>query len=161
MIPAVLLALLILLFFYRTGERYFELKNRVEKMEAQIEREAREAFPSVKVIPKPVIFLENEVKEVRDKLVLFQGIRGGATPLDVLKNISVGIPQDTNVTVEEVTFMDDKTVRVIGKSNSYEQVSEIEKALSDIQMFNRVAIDSTDTSLNNSIKFQMTLVLKQ
>ncbi|HSE83557.1 MAG TPA: hypothetical protein VLB01_03315, partial [Thermodesulfobacteriota bacterium] len=112
------------------------------------------------VIPKPVIFLENEVNKVRDKLILFQGIRGGSTPLDVLKGISMGIPQDKNVTVEEVAFMDDKTIRLVGKSSSYEEVSGVEKALSYMQMFERVVIDSTDTALNNSIKFQMTLVLK-
>jgi hypothetical protein len=111
------------------------------------------------VIPKPAAFMENEVKKVRDKLKLFEGIRQGSTPLDVLRNVSTGIPQSINLAVDEVNFVDDTTVRIRGNCSSYEDVAGIERALSHTKTFERVTIDSTDRAVNNSIKFQITLVL--
>lgn len=160
MLPAALLFLLIILALYRSGDRHFELKDRAENMQAQIEKEVREVFPAVKAIPKPVAFMESEVKKVRSQLELFEGISGGSTPLDVLRNISTSVPKNIDLTLDEVAFVDNKTVRIIGKSDSYEEVAGVEKALSGSQKFERVLIDSTDTNVNNSIRFQMTLVLK-
>jgi Tfp pilus assembly PilM family ATPase len=160
MLPVALLALLIIMVIYRSGERHFQLKDSVEDMQAQIEREVRQVFPAVKVIPRPVAFMEGEVRKIRTQLELFEGIRGGSTPLNVLRNISTSIPKTTNLTLDEVAFVDNRTVRIIGKSGSYEEVAGAEKALSDSDNFERVLIDSTDTNINNSIRFQMTLVLK-
>jgi type IV pilus assembly protein PilM len=159
MVPALLLSLLIILSLYRSGARYFEFRDRVEKMETQVERDIKEMFPNVRVIPKPVEFMEGEVKKVRDKLRLIEGVSGGATPLDVLRDISISIPSNIKLTVDEINFVDDGTVRVQGKCNSSEEVAKIEKALSDSGLFKKVIRNSTETAANNTIKFQISLVL--
>lgn len=160
MIPALLLSLLIFFTIYRAGARYFELRSEVKKMEAQIHASVRGTFPSVKVIPKPMEFMESEVKKVRNRLKLIEEIRGGPTPLDILRDISTSVPTNVKLTVDEVNFVDGKTVRMRGRSDSYDEVAKVEKALSDTGAFKEVVRESTETAVNNTVKFQMTLLLK-
>jgi hypothetical protein len=160
MVPALLLSLFILFSIYRTGARYFELRSEVEKLEAQTHAAVSETFPNVKVIPRPMEFMEGEVKKVRDKLKLVEEIRGGPTPLDVLRDISASIPPNVKLTVSEVNFVDNKTVKMRGTSDSYDEVAKVEKALSGTGAFKQVIRESTETGVNNTVKFQMALVLK-
>ncbi len=160
LVPAVLFSILILSLLYSSGGGYFGLKNRIGEMEARIERTVKGTFPNVKVIPKPVAFMESEVKKVRGQLDLIEGIRGGSTPLEVLKDISASIPPSVKLTVDELNFIDDATVKILGKCGSYDEVARIEKALSGSDTFKKVIRDSTETAVNNTIKFQISLVLK-
>ncbi len=160
LVPGLLLSLFILLSIYRAGARYFELKSEVGKMEARINTTVRETFPNVRVIPRPMEFMEGEVKRVRDRLKLVEEIGGGPTPLDVLRDISASLPSNIKLTVDEVNFVDGKTVRMRGRSDSYDEVAKVEKALSSAGMFKQVIRESTETAINNTVKFQMTLVLK-
>ncbi len=158
--PALLLALFILFSIYGAGARYFELRGEVEKMEAQTRKAVMQMFPNVKVIPRPLEFMENETKKVRERLKLIEEIKGGPAPLDVLRDICASVPPGVKLTVDEFNFVDDKTVRMRGRSDSYDEVARIEKALSGTGVFKQVLRDSTDTAVNNTVKFQMTLVLK-
>jgi cell division ATPase FtsA len=160
MVPTVLFFVLVSLLLYSTGIEYFEYKDRVVEMEAQIGRTVKETFPGVKVIPKPVAFMESEVKKVRDQLGLIEGIRGGSTPLEILKNISASIPPSAKLTVNEVNFVDDATIKLLGKCGSYDEVAKIEKALSSSNAFKKVIRDSTETAVNNTVKFQISLLLE-
>jgi general secretion pathway protein L len=160
MIPALLLSLFILFSIYRVGARYFELRSEVKNMETRIRAAVKETFPNVKLIPKPMEFMESEVKKARDRLKLVEEIRGGPTPLEVLRDISASIPLNVKLTIDEVNFVEDKTVRMRGRSDSYDEVAKVEKALSNAQAFKRVVRESTDKAINNTVKFQMTLVLK-
>ncbi|MFQ5788251.1 MAG: pilus assembly protein PilM [Thermodesulfobacteriota bacterium] len=160
LIPAFLLSIILLISLYRSGSGYFELKNKVDGIERQIEANVKEVFPSVKVIPKPVTFMETEVKKVNDRLGIVEGVIGKNSPLDVLKDISVSIPPNINLTVDEINFENEKTVRLRGRSDSYQEVAKIEEALSESGMFEKVNRDSTNPAANNTIKFQVSLVLK-
>jgi len=159
-VPAVLFSVLLLSLLYSVGGGYFGLKHRIDEMQAQIEQTVRGTFPNVKVIPKPVAFMESEVKKAREQLDLIEGIRGESTPLEVLKEISFSIPPSVKLTVEEVNFVDDETVKILGKCGSYDEVARIEKALSGSEVFKNVVRDSTETAVNNTIKFQISLALK-
>jgi len=159
-VPALLLSVIILLSLYRSGASYFELKDKVDGIERQIEANVKEVFPSVKVIPKPVTFMETEVKKVDEKLGTVKGVIGKNSALDVLRDISLSIPSNMNLTVDEIKFENENTVRISGRSDSYKEVAKIEKALSDSGMFEKVNRDSTNPAANNTIKFQVSLVLK-
>ena len=160
LIPALLFSLLIVFSIYRVGARYFQLREEVGKLEAQTRMAVIEMFPNVKVIPKPVAFMESEVGKLKEKLKLIEEIQGGPTPLDVLRDISRSIPTGTQLSVDEINFVDNSTVKMRGNCDSYDEVARIEKALSDSGSFKQVLRDSTDTAVNNAIKFQLTLVVK-
>ncbi len=159
-IPAILTSLIILVSLYRYGSNYFELKGRVKQIESTIEAEVNEMFPDIKVIPKPVAFMESEVKKVNDEINLIQNTIGKNSQLDALKDISVSIPSDINLSIDEISFEDDKTVKLIGRCGSYQEVADIEKAFSESGLFEKVNRDSTNPAVNNSIKFQVSLLLK-
>ncbi|HEX9665439.1 MAG TPA: pilus assembly protein PilM [Thermodesulfobacteriota bacterium] len=158
--PSVLLAIILILLLYRHGSSYFELKDRVDRIEKEIEANVKEAFPDIKVIPKPVEFLESEFNKINGKLELVQGVVGKTPPLEVLKDVSLSIPSGINLTVDEIDFENDKTVRIIGSCDSYQEVANIEKALAESGKFEKVNRDSTNPSVNNTIKFQVSLVVK-
>jgi Tfp pilus assembly PilM family ATPase len=160
LIPALLLIIFVVFSIYRVGARYFQLSEEVGKLEKQTRMAVVEMFPNVKAIPKPVAFMESEVRKLKEKLKLIEDIQGGPAPLDVLRNISQSIPNGTKLSVDELNFVDNNTVRMRGKCDSYDGVARIEKALSDSGSFKQVLRDSTDTAVNNAIKFQITLVLK-
>jgi len=105
LVPALLLSVIILLSLYRSGASYFELKDKVDGIESQIEANVKEVFPSVKVIPKPVTFMETEVKKVDEKLGTVKGVIGKNSPLDVLRDISLSIPSNMNLTVDSISFI--------------------------------------------------------
>ena len=158
--PSVLLSIILILLLYRHGSAYFELKNRVDVIQKQIEANVKEAFPDIKVIPRPVEFMESEFNKVNGKLELVQGVVGKTPPLEVLKDISSSVPSSFGLTVDEINFENDKTVKIIGRCDSYQEVANIEKALADSGKFEKVNRDSTNPSVNNTIKFQISLVVK-
>ncbi len=160
LIPALLLSILIVFSIYRVGARYFQLRGEAGRLEKQVRTAVVEVFPNVRAIPKPVAFMESEVGKLKEKLKLVEDIQGGPTPLDVMRDISRSIPTGAQLSVEELNFVDNNTVRMRGKSDTYDGVAKIEKALNDSGSFKQVLRDSTDTGVNNTIKFQMTLVLK-
>ncbi len=158
--PAILLVLLLCVLLYRSTSSYFELRSEVNQTQAQIDEIVRETFPEIKVIPRPQQFMESEVAKVRNKLRTIEGVEGGPTPLDVLRDISLSIPKSMNLTLDEVKFENDKTVKIKGRCGSYQDVAKIEKALSGSGKFERVALNQTGNAVNNSTKFEMSLVLK-
>ncbi|MGQ0793696.1 MAG: pilus assembly protein PilM [Deltaproteobacteria bacterium] len=160
MLPAALAAVLVAITLYGSVSRYFDMKREVRAVESRIASGVKETFPTVAVIPKPVAFMENELKKVKDRLALFNGLVGGATPLDVLRDISGSIPEQVQLGVDEISFVDDRTVKVLGKCSSSEEVARIEKFLSDSGKFDKVIRDSTETAINNTIRFRISLALK-
>jgi Tfp pilus assembly PilM family ATPase len=158
--PSVLLSIILILLLYRHGSGYFELKNRIDRIEEQIEANVKEAFPDIKVIPKPVEFLESEFNKTNGKLELVEGVVGKTPPLEVLKDISLSIPSSIGLTVDEVDFENDNRVKIIGRCDSYQEVARIEKALAESGKFEKVNRDSTNPAVNNTIKFQISLLVK-
>ena len=104
--------------------------------------------------------MESELNKVNARLELVQGVVGKTPPLDVLKDLSLSIPGSIRLTIDEIDFENDKKVKMIGRCDSYQEVANIEKALSESGKFEKVNRDSTNPSVNNTIKFQISLVVK-
>ncbi len=159
--PAALLAVLLLLSFYGSCSRYFELKRSVASMRAEVGQVVAEMFPDVKVIASPVDYLRTQVAKERERLQMFEQIHGGPTPLDVLSEVSRLFPSGVDAKVEEFSLPDDHVAKVSGKASSYEAVAEIQKALEKSAMFAEVKSDRTAKSVDNKIKFQLSLRLAE
>ncbi|MEQ9620022.1 MAG: PilN domain-containing protein [Deltaproteobacteria bacterium] len=160
MAPAVLLAVLILLFIYNNASRYLELKKEVNILETQISEVVKETFPDVKVIPRPVEYMESKVSELREKLNMIEGVQGASTPLEVLRNISTMLPESMKVTLNDVRFENGNNVKIQGVCDSYQEVTEIEEALSKSEIFETVTRNQTGNTVNGKTKFEISLVLK-
>ncbi len=154
--PALLLAALLLLVLIRNGINYVRIKSEHDKLSTKIEKSVKEVFPEIKVIPRPVEFMENQVKRVNSELDLIAGIKSGKTPLDIIRKLSTIIPHSNSVTFDELNFIDDRTVKLKGKSRSYDDITKVEKSLNDSGVFENVVRNSAGSALDR-IKFEISL----
>ncbi|MEM7009311.1 MAG: hypothetical protein AAF462_09290 [Thermodesulfobacteriota bacterium] len=160
MVPGILLGILILFFIYTSGSSYYDLKKNVDGMEAQIAQVVNSTFPDVKYIPKPAGYMKAEVAKVREKLDLIQGVQSAQTPLDALKDLSSSLPESLALKVSEIKFENATTIRIQGVCGSYQEVAEIEKALTDSGMFETVTRNQTGNAVNGQTRFEISVVLK-
>lgn len=158
--PAILFALILVLLLYSSVSRYFELRKESKALEAQIAQVVRDTFPDVKVIPRPVQFMEGEVSKQREKLKLMQGVEGASTPLEVLRDISSSLPESMKLTVSDIKFEGDNKIKIQGVCDSYQEVTEIEDALSKSKIFESVTRNQTGNTVDGKTKFELALVLK-
>ncbi|MEX0999503.1 MAG: PilN domain-containing protein, partial [Thermodesulfobacteriota bacterium] len=160
MVPGILLGILILFLIYTSASSYYELKNNVDKMEAQIAQVVKDTFPEVKVIPKPILYMQSEVGKAREKLDLIEGVQGGQTPLDALRDISSSLPQSLQLTVNDIKFESADKIKIQGVCGSYQEVAEIEEALEKSGMFETVTRNQTGNAQDGKTKFEISVVLK-
>jgi Tfp pilus assembly protein PilN len=151
---------LLVLLLYNNMSRYFELKKESKALEAQIAQVVRDTFPEVKVIPRPVQFMEGEVSKQREKLKLMQGVEGASTPLEVLRDISSSLPESMKLTVSDIKFEGDNKIKIQGVCDTYQEVTEIEDALSKSKIFESVTRNQTGNTVDGKTKFELALVLK-
>ena len=158
--PVVLAAILVLVLIYGSVSNYFSLKSEVKEREARITQVVKSTFPDVRSIPRPVQFMETEVQKLRERLNLIQGMEGAPTPLDVLRDISESLPASMNLTVNEIKFEGDNRVKIKGLCNSYQEVTEIEEALSKSGMYENVSRDQTGKASDGKTKFEISVYVK-
>lgn len=158
--PVALAAILILVLIYNATSRYFDLKSEVGAQEDRIAEVVKATFPNVKSIPRPVQFMESEVQKVREKLNLIQGVEGGPTALDVLRDISANLPSSMMLTVKEIKFEGVNKVKIQGVCDSYQEVTKIEEALSKSAMFESVVRNQTGNAVDGKTKFEISIQLK-
>jgi len=159
-VPAALLLLLVVLSFYSSCSTYLELKGQVSAMREEASKEVKAMFPGVGVIANPIEYLKGEVAKEREKLSMFEDIRGGPSPIDMLKAISESIPTEVNMRVDEFSTLGDRKAKLIGKTSRYEDVDKIQAALVDSKKFKSVIRDVAERARNNKIKFQFTIEFK-
>jgi Tfp pilus assembly PilM family ATPase/Tfp pilus assembly protein PilN len=160
MVPGILLGILILFLIYTSASSYYELKNNVDNIEAQIAQVVKDTFPEVKVIPKPILYMQSEIGKVREKLDLIEGVQGGQTPLDALRDISSSLPESLQLTVNDIKFESADKIKIQGVCGSYQEVAEIEEALEKSGMFETVTRDQTGNAQDGKTKFEISVVLK-
>lgn len=158
--PVILAAVLVLVLIYGSVSNYFSLKSEVKEREARISEVVKSTFPEVRSIPRPVQFMESEVQKLRDRLNLIQGMEGGPTPLDVLRDISANLPSSMNLTVNEIKFEGENRVKIKGLCNTYQEVTEIEEALSKSGMYEKVTRDQTGKASDGKTKFEISVYVK-
>jgi hypothetical protein len=158
-VPAMLVCALFLLILIRNGINYIRVNSEINRLNTQIENSVKGVFPEVKMLPRPVEYMENQVKKVRGELDLIVGIKSGKTPLDIMRNLSTIIPRSSSVTFDELNFIDDLSLRLKGRSKSYDDIAKVEKALNDSGFFEQVVRNSAGSALDK-IKFEISLVIK-
>jgi Tfp pilus assembly protein PilN len=157
--PAVLFALLLVLLLYNSISKYYELKGDVNDLNTQIAQVVKNTFPEAKAIPQPVNFMESQVSKLRKKLNLIEEVQGSTTPLEVLRNISSSLPNTMNMVVNDIKFEGDNKLKIQGVCDSYQEITEIEDALSKSKIIKSVTRDQTGNTADGKTKFELSLVL--
>lgn len=160
LVPGVLLLIFICLAFYKTASDYYTLEKNVNDLRTQIQNEVRETFPNVSNVPDPVKFMEDELGKVEEKLQLIEEVKGGSTPLDVLRDLSLSIPEDVDLKLDEVRFETGKNLKVWARCDSYKEIAALEESLAASGRFENVSREQVNRAVNNTIKFVLALALK-
>lgn len=158
--PATLFAILLLFLLFQNTTGYLSTKGEINSLNAAIQKEVKSSFPNVSNLPDPVLFINNELDEVQEKLDIVEEVKGDLAPLDVLNELSSSIPKDLEMYIDEIRFESSKSVRLWGRCDSYNEIASIEKSLNESGKFAKVERDQVSRAVNNTIKFIMSLVLK-
>ncbi|NIT13048.1 MAG: hypothetical protein GTN99_02040, partial [Candidatus Dadabacteria bacterium] len=159
MVPAMLFGALLLIIVIRNGINYIRVNGEIRRLNTQIETTVKEVFPEVKSLPRPVDYMANQVKNINSELELIVGIKSGKTPLDIMRNLSTIMPRGNSVTFDELNLVDNSSLRLKGRSSSYDDIAKVEEALNNSGLFEKVIRNSAGTALGK-IKFEISLVIK-
>ena len=146
--------------FYRNISDVMASKSTVSSLRTEIQEEVKGLFPNVTVIPDPVSFMENEVAKVQEKLEIIEEVKGSSTPLDVLRDLSITFPLNSGLKVDELRFETGKKVKMWGRCGSYKELATIEQILNDSKRFTDVKRDQVSRSVNNTVKFVVSMTVK-
>lgn len=158
--PALLLAAFLTLTFYRGISETMSSGKDVKTLRTELQREVKKVFPNVaSAIPDPVSFIQAEVLKMRDKISLIEEVKGGSTPLDVIRIITSIFSSDLDIRVDEVRFESGKQIKIWGRCSSYKDIAKVEKILSESEKFAEVKREQVSQSTDNSVKFIMSMVV--
>ena len=160
LLPGVLLLMLLTLGFYQNASGLVSARSSVSDLQSEIQKELKQVFPNISQVPDPAAFMKTELEKINDKLDIIGEVKGGSTPLDVIRDLSTTIPVNSGLKVEELRFESGKRVKLWGRCSSYNQIASVEKLLSESQRFNSVKREQVSSAVNNTVKFVISMVLK-
>ncbi len=138
---------LVLLWLSATGLDVY-LKARVNN---ELTEKIRQEFSSAMPAGTPMV---DPIKQMEQQLGRVSGKAGGPvgstkdSPLEILNDISVGIPRDIDVVFDNIT-MDENTVTLSGSTKSYDNVEKIKANMSSLGFFSEVKIVTANVDKTN------------
>ena len=159
LIPLLLFAVLLMMTFYLGISDVIASRTSVRYLQSEIQKEIKEVFPNVSVVPDPISFMEAGVVKVQNKLDLIEEVKGSSAPLDVLRDIAITFPSHLDISVDELRFELGKKVKIWCRGGSYKDIATIEKILSESKRFKDVERDQVSRSVDNTVKFVMSMVV--
>ena len=139
------------------GVDYYLLKKRYVTLDQEITDIFKQTFPNVKRIVDPVQQTKVKINEIKALSASTPGINPNGTALDLLMDISQRIPKSLDVDVTRMGI-DQETVRISGKTDTYSAVDRIKNALEPSTYFSSITISSTNLDRTGKhVKFEMKL----
>jgi type II secretory pathway component PulL len=143
------------------GVDYYFLKNRSRMLDQRITEVFRQTFPQVKRIVDPVKQMKVKVSEAKTSALSAPGINVDKTVLGLLKDISQRVSKQLNVQVSQMVI-DQETVRITGKTDTFNTVDNMKSGLESSKYFSAVAIISTNLDrTGKQVQFEIKLQRKK
>jgi Tfp pilus assembly protein PilN len=121
----------------------------------------RRTFPDVKRIVDPLQQMRVKVNEVKTSAISIPGTNSNNKVLDLLKDISDRIPKSLDVKVSRMVI-DQETVRVSGKTDTFNTVDSIKSGLESSRYFSGVTISSANLDRTGKrVQFEIKLQRKK
>lgn len=155
-----LVSILILLSADFITDAYF-LKKTNERLDARLVDMFKQTLPRVTRIVDPVQQLRVAVDQLeRSSTPSFSGESDQAM-LNLIRDISQRIPATLNVHVSRMTI-DPETVRLSGKTNTFNSVDSLKSKLAPSAFFSQITISSANMDKkDNRVKFELKLKRKR
>jgi general secretion pathway protein L len=148
------IAVLSLLIFNVIADSY-TLNRQIDRFNRQISGIFQETFPQVKRIEEPFLQMQIKVQEVQKEAELQTSSTSKALSIDILNNISKSISETITVDINRMVISPD-SVLITGTTDTFEAVDDIKSKLEQIDMFNKVTVNSANKDRSGKeVRFQM------
>jgi general secretion pathway protein L len=159
----VVLGVILGLLVYDGGNRYLAKKQRHTELKNEIQRVFKETFPGVKrigsgsVLPELTSRIERLTKESQALVSL------GGTPvtaLDLIREVTERTPGGVAIDINTFSF-DAERLRLSGRTDSFESVDRILKALQGYDLFENVTLSNAKVDVkDNKVDFKLSMSLR-
>lgn len=154
---AVFLIIILSLVAADFGIDYYIQKKRYIQLDHKLKELFRQEFPRVKTIVDPVHQIKAKIKEIKESSISLPGVNEKGKVLDLLRDISVRIPESLNLRVTRM-LVDPETVQIKGETDTFNTVDIIKKGLENSQYFSSVNISSANLDRSDKlVKFELKL----
>ncbi len=153
----IFLVLILVLIGADMGTDYSFLKKTYEQLDAELIHMFKKTLPHVTRIVDPVQQMRVAVRQLEKTRVSVSPGESGKVTLNLLKDISVRIPENVDVKVSRM-IIDPGTVRLAGKTNTFNAVDSLKTELTPSPFFSEVTISSANMDKkDNRVKFELKL----
>lgn len=138
----------------------YSLNNRYQLLRQEVRRVFTAALPEVQTVVNEKAQLEEAIGTLQQRHRLLRG-GGSVAPLEVLRQLSVVLPEQAPLDVEEWSF-DDDTVHLRGSTSSFEMAEIIRTAVMSLGLFREVQLKDVKTEAGSQkVAFGLQMLLKQ
>lgn len=144
---------LFLVFSLYIGNLFTKLylkERRYAMLKAEIRQVFTETFPDVKNIVNEVQQMKSKIREEKDKDASIKGLQGGASLLDVLREVSIRIPAGKGVRIIKMR-MNKENVSIVGEADSFDTVDKMNSSLRRSKLLKEVRIKDAKMSTRKGI----------
>jgi type IV pilus assembly protein PilM len=152
------LAVLLLLWPISVGSSLFGVSRQASRFQGEIDRVQREIFPDALPTDDPMASFMTRYRDTK-ALADHLGVTGsGASPLEMLRQISSGIPASLDVTLSELRI-EQKGIRARGIAPDAAAANQVEQLLRQIEIFRSVTIGDLKRENEGGFSFNLTIDL--
>ena len=152
------LGVLLLLWPISLGAQLWGTHRRGEKFRSEIARIQSQIFPETQDSADPMASFMDRYKQTKE-LADHLGVTGtGASPLEMLRRISGGIPQGLDVTLSDLRI-EQKSIRAKGLAPDASAANQVEQALRQVEIFRSVTIGDLNREDGGGFSFNLTIDL--
>jgi general secretion pathway protein L len=154
---AVYVSVVLLVLAAGFGADYYVLKKEQGHLEQQIMSVFKKAFPDSTRIVDPVQQMKVKIREAKESLFLPTDTVLQGAVVDVLRDITVRIPNAADLDVSSLVI-DDEKVRLKGSTDDFNTVDGIKIGLQDSEYLKDVAIASAQLdNRTNKVRFELVM----
>lgn len=157
---ATFLLILIILGSLNLAARSWSYKNKLRILENEAQKILSQVLPGKKLGPDTEAMLKKMLEReeiVQKQYKAFLG--NGVSAIDILRELSIRIPQEYDVSVQEILFQDGK-VSIKGRADTFEMLDKLKTSLGKSKIINEIKIDEAKIKgKNNHVTFNILLEL--
>lgn len=157
----VFLGIILLLFIFDGVNRYVAKQQRYSELKGEIRQVFKQTFPEVKRITGERQQMKSRILELQRESQTIISLGGSpASALDLLRELSGRIPPGVEVDMQTFSF-DAERVRLSGRTDSFESVDRILKALQEFELFKDVSLSNAKVeATDNKVDFKLSISLR-
>jgi general secretion pathway protein L len=154
---AAALAVIVICMVVNASTDFYLFKKRYEKLNSAITQVFKDTLPDITRIVNPVQQLRVRISEEKTKKGLLSGSAGETRIMDLLRDISIFIPDAMDFKIDTIVF-DPDMIQINGDTDNFNTVDSIKNGLQKSSYFGSVDISSAKLdSSGTRVEFKLIL----